>query len=502
MESVPNTFSPSRRAVLGSVTSLGLLALTGALAGCGRQNEVRLPEAATTALPIPPLADSRVADGVRVFELEARTGTLDLLPGSPTTSAGFNGPYLGPTLRAGRGEQVRVKVTNSLDETTSVHWHGMHLPPEMDGGPHQPVVAGDTWEPEWLIDQPAATLWYHPHPHGETQRHVNLGLAGMFIVDDADAPNGLPSEYGVDDVPVIVQDKMVGDEGDFLLDSSGNEVGTLGKTLLVNGVRNAHFEVSTSRIRLRLLNAAPARTFNFAFADSREFALVASDGGLLSAPVQLTSIRLSPAERAEIVVDIEPGERVMLRSTGVELGAVAVPAAFGGDDEFDVLELRAGGDLAPSSSVPETLAEIERLREEDAVGLREFRFADRKINSKDMDMGRVDEIVRVGTTEIWEVRNTNPYPHNFHVHDVQFQMLAIDGEEPPPELGGWKDTIYLEPRRVYRIILRFEDYTSASVPYMYHCHLLLHEDEGMMGQFVVLEKGEAAPLRISMDHDH
>ncbi|MCO1340314.1 copper oxidase [Kocuria polaris] len=502
MESVPNTFSPSRRTVLGGVTSLALLALTGALAGCRRQNEVRLPEARTTALPIPPLADSRVAGGVRVFELEARTGTLDLLPGSPTTSAGFNGPYLGPTLRAERGEQVRVKVTNSLDETTSVHWHGMHLPPEMDGGPHQPVAAGATWEPEWLIDQPASTLWYHPHPHGETQRHVNLGLAGMFIIDDADAPDGLPSEYGVDDVPVIVQDKMVGDEGDFLLDSSGNEVGTLGKALLVNGARNAHLEVTTSRIRLRLLNAAPARTFNFTFADHREFALVASDGGLLAAPVPLTSIRLSPAERGEIVVDVEPDERVMLRSAGVELGAVAGPAAFGGDDEFDVLELRAGGDLTPSSSVPETLAEVERLREEDAVGLREFRFADRMINSRDMDMGRVDEIVRVDTTEVWEVRNTNPYPHNFHVHDVQFQVLAIDGQEPPPELGGWKDTIYLEPRRVYRIILRFADYTSASVPYMYHCHLLLHEDEGMMGQFVVLEKGEAAPLRITMDHDH
>lgn len=502
METVSDFRHPSRRAVLGGFTSLGLLALTGTLAGCGRQNEIQLAAAPATSLPIPPLADSRVEEGVRVFELEARTGTLDLLPGFPTTSAGFNGPYLGPTLRAGRGERVRMRVTNSLDEVTSVHWHGMHLPPEMDGGPHQPVAAGETWEPEWLIDQPAATLWYHPHPHGETQRHVNLGLAGLFIVDDADIPAELPSEYGVDDVPVIVQDKMVGDEGGFLLDGSGNEVGTLGKTLLVNGARNAHLDVATRRIRLRLLNASPARTYNFTFADSREFALIASDGGLLASPVPLASIRLSPAERAEILVDVEPGERVMLRSAGVVLGAVAAPAAFGGEDEFDVLELRASGELAPSSSVPERLASIERLREDDAVGLREFRLADRKINSKDMDMGRVDEIVRVGTTEVWEVRNTNPYPHNFHVHDVQFQVLAIDGGAPPPELGGWKDTIYLEPRRVYRIILRFEDYTSSSVPYMYHCHLLLHEDEGMMGQFVVLEKGEAAPLRISMDHSH
>ncbi|GHD05066.1 multicopper oxidase family protein [Zhihengliuella salsuginis] len=492
---------PSRRAVLGGLTSLGLLALTGSLAGCGRQNEVQLPAAPTAALPIPPLADSRVEDGVRVFDLAARPGTMDLLPGFPTPTAGFNGPFLGPTLRASRGERVRVRVANELDEATSVHWHGMHLPPEMDGGPHQPVAAGDTWEPEWLIDQPAATLWYHPHPHGETQRHVNLGLAGLFVVDDQDTPAGLPGEYGVDDVPVIVQDKMVGEEGGFLLDTSGNEIGILGSTLLVNGARNPFFEVSSQRVRLRLLNASTARTYNFGFADSREFALIASDGGLLASPVPLASIRLSPAERAEIVVEMAPGETIMLRSGRVELGAVAVPAAFGGEDEFDVLELRAAGELAPSPPVPGTLARIERLRVEDAAGLRDFRLADRKINSKEMDMGRIDEVVRVGSTEVWEVRNTNPYPHNFHVHDVQFQVVSIDGQDPPPELGGLKDTIYLEPRRVYRIIMRFEDYTSAKVPYMYHCHLLLHEDEGMMGQFVVLEDGEPVPAGIpATDH--
>jgi hypothetical protein len=104
-----------------------------------------------------------------------------------------------------------------------------------------------------------------------------------------------------------------------------------------------------------------------------------------------------------------------------------------------------------------------------------------------MDPGRIDEVVEVGTTEIWEVRSLDAFPHNFHVHDVQFQVVSIDGTPPPPELAGRKDTIYLEPRRRYRLIMRFEDFTDPAAPYMFHCHLLLHEDEGLMGQFLVVD---------------
>lgn len=192
----------------------------------------------TRPLAVPPLAESELDDqGRRVFQLTARAGTHDFGPHTSPTW-GFNGDYLGPTLRARRGEQVLVRVTNQLPETTTVHWHGMHLPATMDGGPHQPVPPGDSWSPTWRIDQPAATLWYHPHPHGATEKHVLRGLAGMFILDDdASSQLPLPRRYGVDDIPVIVQDLHF-DRGGRLSPRKlwSSPVGHLGDTIAVNGV--------------------------------------------------------------------------------------------------------------------------------------------------------------------------------------------------------------------------------------------------------------------------
>ena len=172
--------------LLAGAAAVLLLLLTGCtgLPIDGRQ--VRPEQVAfETPLAIPPLAPSRLAaDGTRVFDLTAQDGTTEFRPGVQTRTWGFNGDYLGPTLRASRGEQIAAEVTNGLDEPTSVHWHGMRLPAEMDGGPHQEVAPGQTWRPTWRIDQPAGTLWYHPHPHGATEKHVYRGLAGMFIIDD------------------------------------------------------------------------------------------------------------------------------------------------------------------------------------------------------------------------------------------------------------------------------------------------------------------------------
>ena len=247
-------------------------------------------------------------DGTRVFELTAQQGTAKPAAGVSARSWGFNGARLGPTLRAARGEHVRVEVTNALDETTSVHWHGMHLPAEADGGPHQPVEPGDTWTPSWTLDQPAATLWYHPHPHGATEDHVARGLAGMFIVDDPDGEvaDALPHDYGVDDVPVIVQDGNVDDGG--LLEADG------GDQLLVNGTLGPYLDVTTERVRLRLLNASVERVYDFGLSDDRPLVMIGSDGGLLPEPVETSRVRLSPGERAEVVVQMSPGEDVVLRS--------------------------------------------------------------------------------------------------------------------------------------------------------------------------------------------
>jgi blue copper oxidase len=447
-------------------------------------------------LRIPPLAESRVdAAGRRVFRLTARPGEAELLPGTTTDTWGFNGPYLGPTLRAERGEQVAVEVTNRLDETTSVHWHGMHLPAEMDGGPHQPVPPRETWTPTWRVDQPAATLWYHPHPHGRTEHHVFRGLAGMFIVDDprSRVAQRLPHRYGVDDIPVIVQDKdfaadgEMRETGDFL-----GGTGMLGDTVLVNGTFGPYLDVSTERVRLRLLNASTARVYDFGFSDNRAFDIIGADGGLLPRPVREDRVMLSPGERAEVVVAMRPGEDVTLRSYPPDVGGGLLARFNGGSDRFDVLQLRAADRLAPSAQVPRVLAAPPDLDADASAVDRRFELSSRRINDQKMDMARVDETVRLGDTEVWELHNRDGIQHNFHVHDVRFQVLTVAGAAPPPELAGWKDTVFLRPGMTMRIAMRFTDYADPDTPYMFHCHLLKHEDAGMMGQFVVVGPGDTA----------
>jgi FtsP/CotA-like multicopper oxidase with cupredoxin domain len=487
------------RILAGGILAVAVVAACGGMSA----SPVTVPVGFDRPLAVPPLAESRMEDGVRVFELSAQQGTSRFLDGPATPTWGYNGAYLGPTLRAARGEKVAVRVTNELPEATTVHWHGMHLPAAMDGGPHQLIEPGATWRPTWTVDQPASTLWYHPHPHGTTEEHVYRGLAGMFILDDATAAAaGLPRRYGVDDIPVVVQDKDLADDGELVLDDDGNEIGMLGSTILVNGTVGPYQAVTTELVRLRLLNGSTARTYAFGLSDGRGFHLVGTDGGLLAAPHRADRVRLSPGERAEIVVAMEPGTTTRLRSYRPDLGRVAAPLAYGGNDEFDVLELRAAGRLAPSAPLPARLPYGERLDPSDATATRSFELQGREINGRRMDMGRIDEVVRVGTTEIWEVTNRDLFPHNFHVHDVQFEVLTIDGAAPPPENAGRKDTVYLEPRRAYRLVMRFEDHADGAAPYMYHCHLLLHEDEGLMGQFVVVDGAGPQPPSITEQHPH
>lgn len=485
-----------RRLTAGAVA----VVLALGLIGCSSP-EIEVPANFGQPLVIPPLAESTVDDsGTRVFNLTAQTGTTHFTDAGPTETMGFNGTFLGPTLRAARGEKVAVNVSNRLDEATSVHWHGMHLPAKMDGGPHQEVAPGGTWRPEWTIDQPAATLWYHPHPHGRTEEQVYQGLAGMFILDDpGTAPSGLPETYGVDDIPVIVQDKQFTADGQLSLRNDGNELGVLGSTTMVNGTIGALQHVTTEKIRLRLLNGSTARIYNFGFSDDRPFELVGTDGGLLHAPLERQNVQLSPGERAEIVLSLAPGETTMLRSSKPDLGAVAAPFAFGGEDSFDLLKLQAAPALKPSKDIEPRLATF--ASEESAASVtRSFTLEGREINGRKMDMDRIDETVTLGATEVWEVRNRNPFPHNFHIHDVQFRILSIDGAEPLGHLAGRKDTVYLSPRKTYRLIMTFDDYVDPDVPFMYHCHLLLHEDEGMMGQFIVSDP--AAVPRVSGPPGH
>ena len=474
-------------------------------AGCVRGAAAPGVVGESRALLIPPLATAQIgADGVRRFQLTAQPGITEMLPGKHTPTWGYNGSVLGPTLRARRGETVAATITNGVPEATSVHWHGMHVPARSDGGPHEMIGVGATWDAQWTVNQPAATLWYHPHPHGVTEKHVYRGLSGFFFIDD-DAADGLdlPSDYGVDDIPLVIQDRRFTPDG-ALDETDDDTYGLLGDTIITNGITDAHLTVGTGQLRLRILNGSGARLLNLAFADDREFRLIATDGGLLGTPVPLHRIQLSPAERAEIVVALKPGETATLRTLPIEArGGLDNPARFGFDDTFDVLTVQAAPELAAAPAIPDSLAAIAPLVAPNTAATRTFELHWYMINGQRMDMNRIDFTVPVDTTEVWSVRNTHDWPHNFHVHDVQFQIIAIDGNAPPAQLAGWKDTVYAEPGRTYTLAMHFADYTDPTYPYMYHCHLLHHEDQGMMGQFLVLGPDQVpAPMSMpGMDMD-
>jgi len=487
-----------------AVSSAVALAVT-ALSGCDAVQRAPVVDTVgrvefENALAIPPLDRGTVgSDGVREFRLRAAEGVTEFTPGVGTTTWGFNGGYLGPTLAATVGEPVRIHVENGLFVPTTVHWHGMHLPAEMDGGPHQVIEPGVTWSPSWTIDQEPTTLWYHPHLHGETESHVEMGLAGLFLLEPEDPDRfGLPHRYGVDDIPVIVQDRQFTSSGQFTTSTRGF-VGALGDTVLVNGTAAPYLEVTTELVKLRLLNGSTARTYRFEFDDERSFDLVGTDGGLLEAPHRTDHVQLSPGERAEIVVRVRPGEQPVLRSISPDLGMPGPIAAMnGGSDRLDIMQLRAAPVLEASAPLAERFAEISRMNPSDAANERHFEMDGLQINGQSMQMHTVNEIVEVDTVEIWKVRNRMQFAHSFHIHDVQFQVLSVDGKAPPPELAGWKDTIYTRPGVIYELIMRFEDYADPDTPYMYHCHFLAHEDAGMMGQFTVVEDASTAPKVIDI----
>ncbi|TWJ21558.1 multicopper oxidase family protein [Micromonospora endolithica] len=507
---------PRRRAVLKGLAAAGIVVVAPAVgfAGwvwvdSGRSNTGTL--AFRNRLRIPPLLDATTdADGRRRFRLELRTGSTEFLPGTRTATWGANGSYLGPTLRARRGDRVAVDVTNRLPETTSIHWHGMHLPARMDGGPHQPIARDATWQPYWTVDQPAATLWYHPHLHQVTAPHVYRGVAGMFLVDDPatdDLP--LPKRYGVDDVPLIVQDKKIADDG--TLDESKmtfgglTVTGLLGDKILVNGTYDPRFEVTTELVRLRLLNASNARIYHVGFADDREFALIAMDAGLLGAPERVGRLPLSPGERAEIVVRFAPGDDVVLKSFPPPLRAnVAYERLAGGDDEHDLVKFVAVDPLRPSPALPAVLtstpAPPPTTGEEFRLTMGDFTF-----NGRTMEMDRLDRVVGAGTVERWDVVNGQSIPHNFHVHGASFHVLDVDGGAPPAHLRGVKDTVYVAPGSTVGLAVSFLPHSDPRSPYMFHCHLLAHEDSGMMGQFVTVSDADR-PLvrgdRLPLTHAH
>jgi len=484
----------SRRRFLA--TSLCLPALTlisrGNIAATG---EKRYP------LAIPELYEGVLSQGVRHYRLTAQSGKSRFLPMQETSTIGYNGSYLGPTLRMKKGDRVAIEVTNNLAEDTTVHWHGMVLPARMDGGPHQVIRAGAQWHSEFEIRQKAATLFYHSHAHGNTGQQVYRGLAGMLLIDDDESTaSGLPNDYGVDDIPLIIQDRDISSNGEFRYVRFMPEqmVGKHGKTLLVNGGISPVLKARKSLLRLRLLNASNARFYRLVFSDHRSFQVVASDGGLLERPVEVNLLDMAPAERYEILVDVADGKSVMLQSlAGVGNSGHGPMRMMGMNMPFDILLIDAGEAKKSSARKFRQLTSHTNYATADRPRQRRVELqmgmmgavsgGMMGLNGKAFDMRRIDFTLKKDSLEFWELVNRTPLVHPFHVHNTQFRIVKRDNTGPFAHELGYKDTVIVRPGERVGILIPTGPYSDNKNPYMYHCHILEHEDGGMMGQFVVAD---------------
>jgi FtsP/CotA-like multicopper oxidase with cupredoxin domain len=464
---------------------------------------------AQNPLAIPPALSGATID------LELQNGTVQFFPGAATNTKGANGPILGPTIILDRLQNVTMNVTNSLGEEATIHWHGMHVPAAADGGPHTVIPAGTTWSPSFQVLDKAATHWYHPHLHMNTNTQVQQGIAGMIIVRDPEEQAlTLPRSYGVDDFPIVVQTKAFDANNQIIIESA------LDVNVMVNGTMDPYLDAPAQMIRLRLLNGASERTFNFGFTNDQPFYQIASDGSLLAAPVTHTRLDLSPGERAEVVVDLSgmQGQTIFLQSFASELPNAVYGATQPGmgagqvipnytsnplnGNDFNILQINvvaATTDPVPVSALPATLITHTPWLASEADNMRTFVFEPEimgpgaingpfMINNAMFDMDIINEIVPLDNIEIWELTNMSPIGHPFHLHDVSFYILTIDGAAPPAHLQGKKDVVFVPGGgSVVQFITKFEDFADDMYPYMYHCHILTHEDMGMMGQFIVTE---------------
>ena len=416
--------------------------------------------------------DSKVAD----FTLNVQQGTATFINGKSIETYGYNGSFLGPVIRVNKGEEVNIHVNNNLKESTTVHWHGLIIDGSVDGGPHQPIASGSKWDVNFNVNQPASTLWFHPHLDGKTGEQVYKGLAGLLYVED-EVSNSLniPKDYGVNDIPLIIQDRLFDSNGNISYGGSNMADGALGNTILVNGSINPYLDVKRVKMRFRLVNGSNARIYSFGLSNGGEFEQIASDGGFLKNPVKMNKLELGSGERAEITIDFSKYDK----ETTLSL--------TGGD--FNVLKFNVKEDGKDTTEIPQYLTDIIKLSEFSAKTVRKFNLQGMgnmvSINGKKMDMDRVDAKVKLNDTEVWEIINTKDkmggMSHPFHVHGVQFQVLSRNGQEPLENERGWKDTVLVHPDENVKILVKF---TQKGL-FMYHCHILEHEDAGMMGQFEV-----------------
>lgn len=445
-----------------------------------------------------------------------------VLKGDPHAVSHQPGTSLGPVIRVNRGTRVRINFINALPQPSVIHWHGLLVPESADGHPRYAVGPGGRIVYEFEVINRAGTYWFHPHPHGMTGPQVYAGLAGLFIVSD-DEERALKLPDGGRDVGLVIQDRSFTrdnqlqylSQGGGMMGMMGGMMGFLGDRIHVNGRPDFVLRAERKAYRLRLLNGSNSRIYKLAWQDGSPLTVIGTDGGLLAAPVNRPYVTLAPSERVELWVDFST------RAAGEDIGLVSLPfaASSGGGmtmggrtgpaqgSAFPVLKVRMEQGAAVSEKLPAKLASISGLRPERAHNLKNPRTIRVtasgmrwSLNGRMFEMEGVasDEIVRLGSTEVWEFINEagmgmmGSMPHPLHVHGVQFRI--VDRRVRPGAMAawrsvsdgyvdeGWKDTVLVMPGERVRVLMRFEHHAGL---FLYHCHNLEHEDMGMMRNFLI-----------------
>jgi len=472
--------------------------------------------------------DTQILAGART-RVWRFTGTV--LKGPASSLQVIPDSFLGPVIRVRKGQRVRIRFRNDLPEPSIVHWHGLDVPEAADGHPHLAVASGAEYVYEFEVINRAGTYWYHPHPHGRTGSQVYQGLAGILVVtDDEEAALSLPG--GAEDLVCVVQDRTF-DANNQLTYLSGGMMdrmhGLLGDRMLVNGRERSTLSLSTRAYRIRLLNASNSRVYKLMWDDGTPMTVISADGGLLDQPLSQPYLTLAPSQRADVILDLSKhtvGKTVQLRSAPFSSSEVSIDEGAGMGGGRGMGGMRAMGGMGAGAvpngaslllmtvNVARKVASTFRLparlvsagpavRAEPSAPVRrialDFRAGQWLLGGRSFEMMEVapDEMVRAESTHIWEVANVGgmmgqQMAHPFHVHGTQFRVMKrsrpanADTPERSVREGlvddGWRDTVLVLPHDTVQLQIRFTRYPGL---FLYHCHILEHEDAGMMRNFRV-----------------